>query len=279
MAALTPKQAIPKGPKLFQQLGGNLTDRIASIVIEQLQPVRDNIVLHDNACGMGAATKALFASQSFINKSVQVEATDINPMLVQMMEQVCSQQGWPVRVQQMNSEKLDFKEDAFTHSITNFGLPLLDDPTKGATEIYRTLAPGGIATISWWHQNPGGEALTETHRRIRPIGTKLRIAPKEGLEDPENLKKLLSSGGFDIRRMKVTSTNITLRVDDLKYFVEGMWTMVGEPSPGWTKGDEESWDEAIRLMIEKLESHPGCKKTGPTAADLELSATILIAEK
>lgn len=55
--------------------------------------------------------------------------------------------------------------------------------------------------------------------------------------------------------------------------------MVGELADGWTKQDEEEWDEAIKVMTDKLINHPGFKQTGPNKVTLAVVANIVLVQK
>jgi ubiquinone/menaquinone biosynthesis C-methylase UbiE len=61
------------------------------------------------------------------------------------------QKGWKdVRAEVMNSEALMFSNDTFTHSFASFLLMAVSDPDEVASEIYRTLRPGGTAFATIW---------------------------------------------------------------------------------------------------------------------------------
>lgn len=79
----------------------------------------------------------------------------------------------------------------------------MPDPKVAASEMYQTLKLGAIAVTAFWKQIPQGETIMAAHRVLRPIERKLALEPKPGFKDPENLRRQLASGGFDMDNIKV----------------------------------------------------------------------------
>ena len=71
-----------------------------------------------------------------------------------------------------------FKDGLFSHSFTHFAIMMDDtDSAKVASEIFRTLQPGGTASVTTWKQSV--TALTDrVTRRIRPHVEPPEVLPK-----------------------------------------------------------------------------------------------------
>lgn len=79
--------------------------------------------------------------------------------------------GWQdcVKTQVVDSSDLSrFKDDIFTHSITNFGIFGLSDPVQAAREIRRTLKDGGQALVTVWSHPESLYLIHRTQKAIRP---------------------------------------------------------------------------------------------------------------
>jgi ubiquinone/menaquinone biosynthesis C-methylase UbiE len=96
-------------------------------------------VLLDNACGNGVVTEAVMETQR--PGIFNIHAIDMNPKMCEATAALAASKGWSnnVRTAAMPSESLEFDDDTFTHSFSNFIINQAQDPEKVAANIYRTL--------------------------------------------------------------------------------------------------------------------------------------------
>jgi len=155
----------------------------------------------------------------------------------------------------------------------------MPDPAVAAAEMYRTLKPGGIAVTAFWTQIPSGETIMNANQILRPLSRPLAMVPKPGFKDPDNLRRQLASGGFDIDKIVLEEFRSSMVVEDVRYFVEALWGTIGEPMGGWNSGDEEEWDRCIEVAERVLREHPGCEELGDGTVKIHLIAAVAIGVK
>lgn len=139
MAQFIPKQRLPLTPALMQELMGDVSLQVARRCVALVPPMTSSSLLLDNACGNGVVTEAVMETQSpgtFI-----IHATDMNPKMCEATAALATSKGWfsSVKTAAMPSEALEFNNNTFTHSFSNFIINQAQDPEKVAANIYRTL--------------------------------------------------------------------------------------------------------------------------------------------
>lgn len=96
----------------------------------------------------------------------------------------------------MDAQKLTFPDATFSHVFLSFGLPIIDDPVAAASDMYRTLKPGGTAITAFWLHNPQGECAIKVDRAIRGSDSRLTIEPHAQHGEKDYIRSLLVRGGF-----------------------------------------------------------------------------------
>lgn len=150
----------------------------------------------DNACGTGAA------SEEFLKKfpTAEIYAADVVPPMVQSFKAIITtkpeleKQVKEVRVE--DAQSLTYADNTFDASITNFGIFFLPNPVAGATQIYRTLKPGGTAVVSLWKTFGFKPILWEIQDQLKPANPLTELPLMEPWCDPALLEKTLKDGGF-----------------------------------------------------------------------------------
>jgi ubiquinone/menaquinone biosynthesis C-methylase UbiE len=124
--------------QVYPRQTGNSTLNLFSQLTDGLAPISSTSVVHDNASGPGTAT-------SVIMKDIQpdahptIVATDMVPAMIEVFNSTVSetstwnQERFTGVV--MKSEKLNFLDAHFTHSITNFSIFNFADPLSSMKEI------------------------------------------------------------------------------------------------------------------------------------------------
>jgi ubiquinone/menaquinone biosynthesis C-methylase UbiE len=120
------------------------------------------------------------------------------------------QKGWKdVRAEAMNSENLTFSNDTFTHSFASFVLMVVSDPDKVASEMYRTLKPGGTAFETIW-ETFGWPYVVHAAQKVVKPDTPLFC----GLVAPEwqaevKLRSCLETGWFRMEDVEIKRSTVT----------------------------------------------------------------------
>ncbi len=65
-----------------------------------------------------------------------------------------------------------------------------------AKQIYRTLKPGGTATVTLWKMFGFKPILWEVQERVKPANPLTELPLMEPWCDPKKLEKVLTDGGF-----------------------------------------------------------------------------------
>ncbi|KAI0531728.1 S-adenosyl-L-methionine-dependent methyltransferase [Xylaria digitata] len=272
-----PKQAMSFDGKLFEIIGADETLTIAKYEMTLLPPFPSGAIIHDAACGLGPVTQSILATSP--PDDIKFYATDIAPPMVGIYNQVSSAGNWPVKAEVMDAQSLTFPDATFSHTFLSFGLPIIDDPVTAAKEMYRTLAPGGIAVTAFWLQIPQGECAQETRKAVWGPDAHIAIEPKPQHKDRDFLRSLLVQGGFELTDVQLYEKSAFLPVKDLDEFARAIWTAIGQPPGGWTKEDEEKWDEAVSAYKTLLAKKPGYHVDEDGNVTLEAIAQICIAKK
>ncbi|KAF9526752.1 S-adenosyl-L-methionine-dependent methyltransferase [Crepidotus variabilis] len=279
MDPFTPKQCPPRTPNVLDFTQGSFSKDIAREALSLVPPMTNTSVVHDNACGTGAVTEAIVASSQ---KPGKLFATDLIPPFVASVEAKAHRNGWGfVKTATMDAMNLlGFESNFFTHSITNFCLQGLSDPSKGAKEIYRTVKPaaeGGVAIITTWATIVQGSAIQTASEATRGKGVALRIPWIKQKTTTEWLERHLKNAGFTsvevIQQVGYTET------EDLEKWCELMWAFLGIPSDGWTQKDETQWENAVKLIFELVQSNEDVELHEDGGARIRMLANIAIAKK
>ncbi|KAH8756363.1 S-adenosyl-L-methionine-dependent methyltransferase [Diaporthe sp. PMI_573] len=274
-----PKKAMPFDAKLFDIVGADETVAIARHEMTLLPPFPPDAVIHDAACGLGAVTESILTTTPPPPPTIKIHATDVAPPMAAIYNQSAEAKGWPCRAEIMDAQKLAFPDATFTHTFLSFGLPIIGDPVAAASEMYRTLKPGGTAVTAFWLHAAQGECAMKVCRAIRGPDARLAIEPHPQHSDKTYIKSLLVKGGFRADDCQLYEHSAYLHVSDLRELATAIWSAIGRPKSGWTKEDDEKWDEAIAKYEELLPKEPGYQVDGDGNVTLTGTAQIVIVRK
>jgi ubiquinone/menaquinone biosynthesis C-methylase UbiE len=180
----------------YDRRTGGSTVRVISHIIPLLADhLPDHPTVLDNACGPGFAGVAMLKAYP----DSHIYAADAAPGMISILTEVVKENGWDDKIEMavMNGMDLQFPDEKFDISITNFGIFFFPDPNKGAREIYRTLKHGGRAVVTSWKKMNFLPILPIVQAIIKP-GSKPALPP--GLELwtlKETLESNLRDGGFE----------------------------------------------------------------------------------
>lgn len=234
---------------------------IGRMAVTLAPPVTSESVVHDNACGPGVVTDAVLSV--FANTGggpPRIIASDIVPGMVEL----AARKGPSVEAHVMDAKKLDkIPDGALTHSYTNFLFVRgwgEDDMVTFASEIYRTLRPGGTAVKAAWKTH-------EWHRVVRDALLKTRPGAESWMpQQPWSLEKLtriFEKAGFAKGKMTVTTVQhepeapVQWDTDLWQQFLDAASTAVMR-----NMDDEEKRRYKVNLQerIEEDKKHPSTFK-------------------
>lgn len=142
---------------------------IGRMAVTLAPPITSESVVHDNACGPGVVTNAVltvFANTS--GRPPRIIASDIVPGMVEL----AGKKSPTVEAHVMDAKRLDKIPDGIlTHSFTNFLFVRgwgEDDMVAFASEIYRTLRPGGTACNAAWKYHEWHSVVRDALLKTRP---------------------------------------------------------------------------------------------------------------
>jgi ubiquinone/menaquinone biosynthesis C-methylase UbiE len=240
----------------FYKKGNAFTTSIAAYGLTVLPPLTPNSIVHDNASGPGVVSFAI--ADAFANNVAdlpRIYGTDLAPGMIELMEKEIVARGLQDKISAaiLDSRHLEgFGDGKFTHSITNFAI-MTDDAgaDKIASEIYRTLQPGGAAMVTSW-EHSAVELVDRVSRRIRPNHDPVRVISPEWATK-EKLVGTLITGGFQEAKIEVYSRDSVVEYesekDRLAYFTHPFWGMWRK---GWSEKEEELWDGVMGEELLKV---------------------------
>ena len=240
------------------QTGGS-TLRAFEQFLDELDPISNDSVIHDNASGPAVAAEAVMRR---VAANPSIYATDLSPPMAGAGKLIVEQNGWSnVNVEEMDARKLDFADGTFTHSILNISIQNIDDPRVGNNEdsllvlkeMLRTLKPGGQAVITTWKRFAAGEMVREAQRHIKPDGPVMPY-PHAELAEGEAVKELMKMAGFNEAHIRILEKSFEINdnadVEGLRGFMNSEM-VTGPAHGGWSNGEKEQWGNAVNDTLKE----------------------------
>ncbi len=160
----------------------------------------------------GPGTLALLAAE----RAKSVEALDFSEsMLAELRRALAERKLENVRVSVGDGQALSFADDSFDAAFSMFGLMFFPDRPKGFSELFRVLAPGGVAVVSSWAPIDESSLMTLMFGAIRAADPS-RPAPQKdllSLENAELFERELRDAGFSEVRVTAHEKEFPLTAD------------------------------------------------------------------
>jgi ubiquinone/menaquinone biosynthesis C-methylase UbiE len=237
----------------YEETGGKVTAEFAAHVLTLIPPIPAGSIIHDNTSGAGTVSRTILATTT----DVKIFATDNDQPFLDVLQKDVDANSWPIEVSNQDSNALSFPDETFTHSITNIGIFFTGSAgLDGAKEIYRTLKPGGIAVVNCWQSVTWLHPIVAVHNVLRP--EKPFPAPTINWSDGVQIQKIMKEAGFSEEKTRVETSEAWAKTSDLRAWAEKTWAFLAGIGV-WQESDEERWDEAVDLMVEKLKKSQGVK--------------------
>ncbi|KAF9700613.1 hypothetical protein EKO04_001884 [Ascochyta lentis] len=261
----------------YETTGGLVTAQFAEHNLSLIFPIPSGSIIHDNACGSGTVSRAILSSPER-PEDIEIHATDIDPPFLSALTYSAKTNSWPTAVTNQKSEALTFKDNTFTHSITNIAIFFTSAAgVDGAKEIYRTLKPGGVAVVNCWAHVTWLMPVKTVHELVRP--GKPFPTPVVAWHDGQHIQQVMKEAGFKEDKIKIEKSDAwaVVRRGGLREWAEKSWAYLGGIA-GWFEGDGEMWDEAVDKMVELLLVQPGTAVEGDMVR-MKASQWVVVAEK
>jgi ubiquinone/menaquinone biosynthesis C-methylase UbiE len=254
-----PRQIIRVTPQTIKEVTRDGGERLATASLEQIPSIPAGAIIHDNGCGAGAATAMLMAAISpEVAASIEIKGTDIDEAAVETYNKRSISSSWPAEGIVMDGHALSFDNESFTHSIGNAMIFLTrNNGIDAVKEMHRTLKPGGTLIVNCFAYNPHLNAVREASRSTRAGNTLPAWDSFEHWQDPKFIAGILEAGGFGKVSVKVHQREIFTNIGDFDRHASLTWSFRGMPSSGWSKLDEEKWDEAVEILKQELRKTEG----------------------
>jgi SAM-dependent methyltransferase len=166
------------GPGCFAHFGRRL------VAVADIQPGQRVL---DVASGRGAV---LFPAAERLGSTGEVVGIDLADEMARATNEEAARRGFPVRVQVMDAERLDFPAAAFDRVLCGFGVMFFPNQEGALQGFRRVLKPGGRVAVSTWHLSQAREIEMILHEIGGPA------KPPGWITEPEELKGLLTRAGF-----------------------------------------------------------------------------------
>lgn len=229
---------------------------IARAVVKRTPPITSNSTVLDNACGPGIVTGEIIKELP-PNATPQLFAADLSPAMLEQLRR--HEWGPKVQSQTMDAQDLQFPDDKFTHSFTNFALMAIPDPLKAVKHIYRTLKPGGTAALTTWKQLGYMAIFHDAQRKVKPDSEYLlgpRAISAEWASDTK-LRTTLEEAGFQAKDIEITTETAIMSSDKWGTGLELMkGLLVNDVVQGWADTEKQEYNAAITEQFEHEKAHP-----------------------
>jgi ubiquinone/menaquinone biosynthesis C-methylase UbiE len=177
---------------------------------------RDERVL-DVACGTGVVARM---AAERVGAGGRVVGLDINHGMLAVARTLPVVRGAEIGWLEGSVSALPFTERTFDAVVCQLGLQFFPDRPQALREIRRVLAAQGrlaLNVFSEIERNPAAHALADALERHLGEGTSLAKRSEHALADTEELRALLTAGGFD--RVVIQTARKAIRFPSVREYV------------------------------------------------------------
>jgi ubiquinone/menaquinone biosynthesis C-methylase UbiE len=180
---------------------------VAADALALLPPITSSSIIHDNASGPGFATRLIIeqAKSQHLDPLPTIHAPDLAEGMIKATQALIDAQKLDtVTAQVMDAQNVSgLKDNTFTHSITNFVIFALPHPVNAASEIYRTLNPGGVAAVTTWRYSGSLDLFRRVQRAVRPDKPAFDPISRDW-DESWKIVDVMEEGGFSKDYIKIT---------------------------------------------------------------------------
>ena len=222
---------------------------IARSLIAFAPPISQESIVLDNASGPGTITTEILKHTAPDNTPPRIYAADISPAMIEVLRQ----KKLPGVISDvMDAMELSYANDTFTHSFMNMAIFLLPDPEKGASEIYRTLKPGGVAVITSIKYVGWVRIFQAAQQEVNPGAPLWKGLLKEEWTTEQKLKSVVQAGGFKPENIDTKSTESRQPSSMLGNFLLSVKDAATQMiTKDWTEAETQHFEVVLEEQIEK----------------------------
>lgn len=252
----------------YESSTGDCTRELARAILSHprvAQAGAPGTVVLDNACGTAIVAEEIIYQHrnDEVSETVApavIYAVDPAPNMVaiaqgklEIMTGSEAQNRAPINfmTKVMAGERLEFDDNTFTHSITNLGILFFQDGMTGATELRRTLVPGGVAVVTSW-QDLGyfDTVFKPAHSEMRPRDPPLNLPISADWFSASYLKLLLECAGF--HDVQVSTRKVHHGAQTLEKLVDSLMGTSCAVWKNWSDADVRKFRGHVREMATPL---------------------------
>jgi SAM-dependent methyltransferase len=247
-------------PAYFNQLSvtyptstGRSTEGLFAQLLPRIAPITSESIIHDNASGPATATSVLLADTGISSARPRIICTDMVSAMIDAVNGLAKEKQWTnVEGKIMKSdEAMNFPDDYFTHSLTNFSIFNFSNRAQAMSEIHRNLKPGGQVIVTTWKTFAPGDITHEVQRRIRPDSPLMRLSGPD-MYDGNAVMDVLVKGGFEQEKLEIVEGSYVAKDDNLLgllRFLKSDFTKSARES--WTEEEKENWNVVADQVVEE----------------------------
>lgn len=249
----------------YEAITAGSTRELARHLIAISPPIDADSVVLDNACGTGVVAQEILLKNFSSNSALpKITCVDDAPAMVDTARDIChamlstyksrdptsiSADPNTITCATMPGEDLRLPDNHFTHSFTNQGILFFTDASKGASEIYRTLKPGGTAIVTSWADLGHVRVVQEAQKAYKPDAPLFRFPIPPQWYQSSHLENTLRDAGFqDVQVHEETVWYATKTVGELSALLFGMFMNF---PVGWSEEENVEFKKYLEAGIEE----------------------------
>ena len=186
----------------------------------------------------------------------EVLATDWSPAMIEHFEARVRAEGLPnAKGRVMDCHALDFADNSFDVTGSQFGVMLVPDQARALREMVRVTKPGGRVLLIAYGSPAGLEFLQFFISALRAVAPGFADLPDDPpplefqLSDPEVLRRRLADAGLKEVRVERTAERPAFRSGQEMWD----WVLFGNPIPGMLVADlTEEQRARIRQVLDGM---------------------------
>lgn len=168
--------------------------------------------------------------------------------------------------------------NTITHAYMNFGIFACTDPTLAASNINRTLVPGGRASFTAWHDFDVMAPLYDTHRAQFPYESAVSLPFGDEWQDCGFVIELLFTAGFLSEKIEVYKENTHMRFDKIREMSSSCTDLFAGPfRRSWKSPQAE--EQFCTRLLKTLPHRPVFCDEGREGVAIGLSVNVWICRK
>ena len=259
----------------YEATTGGCTRELAQHILGLLPEIVNDSVVLDNACGTGIVTTEIFRQVESRGISPTLHLVDGAPNMVDIANGRFGSFD-NVHCAVMPSEKLDFPDNSFSHSVTNLGILFFTDADEGAKEIFRTLTPGGTAIVTSWRDLGYLRLIQESQRAVRPQEPVFKLPVDDVWLQPSYLEQVLRKAGFE--HVEISTPTMHYASGDAEGVSALLLRVFGHIVQEWSEVEQEKFKDTLKALVGSA-IREFQRPEGSTAMGIPMVATVAVCTK